>query len=167
MGLFGYVDGGTIENLGVTNANVMAQGSIMYIGVLAGVILNSATITSCYTSGALSAGYYRAGGLVGELKIGSGTNIVTKCYSSVNVDGAGTLIRGGGLVGQVSNGNVSECYCTGFVTNVNDQCGGFAGFSGSGIINCYCTGNVSRVSGSASTYIRRVLRFGRRTFLLL
>ena len=141
-GLFGCVGkGGTIRNLGVTNATMTVPedvvrslaASIDAAGILVGFSMGS--VSDSYVSGAVSCDY-NVGGLVG-LNIGT----VTNCYSTANVTGSnwGT----GGLVGRngelTYGGSVRNCYSTGSVTGykhvgglvgINEDSGGGNNFRG-------------------------------------
>jgi parallel beta-helix repeat protein len=116
VGVFGHVNGGEIENLGLIDPNVDA-GTGRYVGSLVGY-LKDGTITNCYVEGGSVSGGERVGGLVGY---NGGT--ITNSYASGSVTGIAGV---GGLVG--FNGfrciNPSTCY---YGT----------------IINCYSTGEVA------------------------
>jgi len=129
VGLFGYVNGGVIQDVGVVNADV--TGGVL-VGGLVGA--NSGTVGNSYSSGNVT-GYWRVGGLVGGYK---GT--VSNSYSSANVAGDVSV---GGLVGYYS-GTVSNCYSTGNVTG-SLEVGGLMGINlDNGVVsNCYSTGNVT------------------------
>ena len=61
LGVFGYADSATIENLGVTNVNITGGDNV---GGLAGNHTNTSTINNCFSSGIIN-GDYDVGGLVG------------------------------------------------------------------------------------------------------
>jgi hypothetical protein len=93
---------------------------------------NDGTVTSCYSTGAVSGGG-DVGGLVGR-NYGS---IVTS-YSSATVSGNDTV---GGLVG--GNGSsIVTSYSSGMVSGV-DNVGGLVGGNGGTVTKCYSTGAVS------------------------
>jgi hypothetical protein len=98
--LFGYVDGSTIENLTVQDADVTGGDSV---GILAGKVLNG-TIDSCVVSGKVHAvglnSWAKSGGLAGYT---IDTNI-TNCGAQVAVSGADDQ---GGLVGSFNSNNTS------------------------------------------------------------
>ena len=141
-GLFGYIENGEVQNLGVVDVNITG-GS--YIGSLAGYI-TGATITNCYATGELS-GEVSVGGLTGYVQGGSVSNCFTNI--SVNSDYNGNNVVGGcgGLAGYVANNaNITNCYVAG-VVNGKDYFGGLAGYltGNATITNCYVT---SAVNGS-------------------
>lgn len=115
IGIFGYVEGATIKNLGLIDPNVdtgtlrstsYPQGGSS-VGALVGAIVGS--ITNCYVHGGSVTGEYFVGGLVG-LNYG-----VFNSYSTGNVTGTAEFV--GGLVGYNNSGvgGVSKCYSTGSV----------------------------------------------------
>ncbi|HZG59902.1 MAG TPA: GLUG motif-containing protein [Anoxybacillus sp.] len=112
VGLFGFTENATIQNLAIENANVVGQ-NVNYAGILVGNITNS-TIKNCYTTGNVS-GQYGIGGLVGWHYSG----LIENCFSHANATGKG---RVGGLVGNgaTSNSLVNKCYSTGLVTVTPD-----------------------------------------------
>jgi hypothetical protein len=111
-GLFGSVNG-TIEDIGVVNANV--TGFTDAAGGLVG--WNNGTVSNSYSTGSVS-GHYNVGGLVGW---NNGT--VSNSYSTGNVTGS---MEVGGLVGLNYHGTVSNSYSTGNVTGSMDV-GGLVG----------------------------------------
>lgn len=108
-GLFGAIDGATIKNLAVTDADV--QGT-SYAGILVGYA-KSGAISQCYTSGDVTATSIIAGGLVG---LNEGATI-TDCYSTAAVS-AQDQYAVGGLVGK-NLGSVKNTYATGELTGHN------------------------------------------------
>ncbi len=92
IGVFGYVSGGalTIENLGVTDADVSGRN---FIGILVGAnYYSGTTVSNCYTTGNVT-GHDEIGGLIGRNRYGSKTEY---CHSSADVSSA--YARVGGLV---------------------------------------------------------------------
>lgn len=111
VGLFGFTENATIQNVGIENANVTSNMQ-NYVGILVGYTFTT-TIIKCYTSGQLN-GQYGVGGLVGYF---GGT--IENCFSHANVTGKG---RVGGLVGNVINPTsyIKKSYSTGLVTVTPD-----------------------------------------------
>ena len=144
IGLFGYTDGATIQDLGVTNVNITGK---YYVGALVGRNNNS-TISNCYSTGSMTGTARYVGGLVGWVL---DTSTVSNCYSTVTVTGTHTSVGDyvGGLVGQViDNSTVSNCYSTGSVTTADAYVGGLVGEvrDNSTVSNCYSTGTVTGTS---------------------
>ena len=147
-GLFGAVNGGTIENVGLENINVAGGATA---GALAGVAQGK--ITNCFVNEASISGTYCVGGLVGEV----GYSDITSCYAD-----SGLVVRSGnrgdvccgGLIGDyfvnAGGGKLENCFSSGSVNSTvdNSVCGGLVGaFFASGntnaeVINCYTSSEV-------------------------
>jgi len=163
----GYVENGTISNLGLTNVDLhQCQASL--IGQLTSYnTVSYKEITNCYSTGNLVSanldtggligrifGYYRiencycdvnvsatndVGGLIGETVFGS--ELIVNCYSTGNVQGIQAV---GGLVGSGAL-TTTGCYSTGNVSGT-EYTGGLIGAGGGEVTNCYSTGNVNGAS---------------------
>ncbi|MCF8232986.1 MAG: hypothetical protein K9J27_12450 [Bacteroidales bacterium] len=133
IGLFGYPNGATIENLGVTGVNFTGND---YTGGLVG--RNSSTITSkCYSTGTVS-GNFCVGGLAGN---NYSTSRISNSYSTANVTESTYYV--GGLVGQnESNATIRNSYNKGAVSG-ESYVGGLVGRNHGLISKCYSTGAVS------------------------
>jgi hypothetical protein len=162
VGLFGCISGSIIENIGVTNVNIV--GGDHNIGGLTGYAEGS-TISYCYASGTIR-GYSNVGGLIG---LDGGYSVylfygITNCYSSgivsstsdgIPVDGfVGDKI--GGLVGSNFGASICKSFSTASVTG-DAELGGLIGYNyttgTNEITNCYSTGPVARSSGATSDTI--------------
>jgi filamentous hemagglutinin family protein len=159
VGLFGYANGATIQNLGLSSATIAGNA---YVGSLAGQmnggvsnISNSSSssaaisgagfvgglvgwirgnISHSYTTGSAT-GTGAAGGLSGANQFGQSS--ISYSYSSMNVSGNAT----GGLVGG-NDGIISNSYSTGAVTG--NYAGGLVGQNHAGtILDSYSTGAVN------------------------
>lgn len=117
QGLFGVLQGGTIQNVGIINSYIRGY---RYAGGITGRNINS-TIQNCYNSALVTAAQ-GAGGIVG---IGnSGT--VTKCFNIGSITGTGsTSLQMGGIVGQNAL-TIAYCYNAGSITGY-ESVGGIAG----------------------------------------
>jgi hypothetical protein len=120
VGVFGYVSGGTIRNLGVENVTLSTAGS--WVGGLVGHM--DGTVTGCFATGTIS-GSWAVGGLVGNNEGGS----VEDCYAVVAVNSGGAFA--GGLVGRYWVGDIARCYSTGAVNGAS-YVGGFVGWNNVG-----------------------------------
>ncbi|MDZ7821588.1 MAG: GLUG motif-containing protein [Candidatus Marinimicrobia bacterium] len=132
--LFGYTDGATITDIGLTNVNITGSA---YVGGLVGLTVNSSNVSNSYITGSVS-GSTAVGGLVGYNE----NSTVSNCYSTCSMSGGDVV---GGLVGyHTDSGTISNCYSTGSV-NGDDVVGGLVGvtFRSSTVSKCYSTGNVS------------------------
>ena len=130
IGLFGYTYNATIENLGVTNVDIMGNS---YTGALIG---NSGggSVANCYSTGDVSSSARYIGGL-----IGSAGGSVSDSYSSCKV--ISTRYGIGGLIGD-NSASIDNCYSTGDVDG-DSYVGGLVGYNMDPISQSYSTGNVS------------------------
>lgn len=134
VGIFGWIEGAVIQNLGVKNSSFSSGGK--NVGGLAGRNYRS-TVNACYSTGSVSGVWY-VGGLVGYSYEGT----ITSCYSTSVTSGDSYI---GGLVGRLYTGTISASYATG-ATSGNSYVGGLIGRNYQGkVICCYATGKVSAV----------------------
>jgi len=137
QGLFGYVDKGTIKNLGLADIDIKGKD---YVGGLAGYVggftgYNSAgAIINSYAIGKVKGENY-VGGLAGSIEV-EGT--ISNSYSAVEVKGTGSDVGGltGSRVSTINNGyydkevskqndnygvgkTTAEMQSEGFVNNLN------------------------------------------------
>jgi len=140
-GLFGYIYGATIKNLGVENINLV--GGVFVGGLIA--YCYSSFVTQCYSTGNIS-GHLDVGGLIGHTQASEPNDYyeTTNCYSTVVVSSSNG--NAGGFVGYNSYAYIiRNCFSSGNVTSINGSyVGGFAGRNdqSSSITNCYSTGDV-------------------------
>jgi len=139
VGLFGYIQGGTVRNLGVVDCNITGWG---FVGGLCGENVGGAII-NCYVTGSVVS----PGGGVGGL-CGRNQGQIAQCYSTAIVGSKVSFknrgsARAGGFCGRNEYGTISDCYATGNVTAGRSRAGGFCGMIyGGTITNCYATGHV-------------------------
>ncbi|OMF22341.1 hypothetical protein BK133_26450, partial [Paenibacillus sp. FSL H8-0548] len=113
--------GAEIKNIGFENVDVFGNG--LFIGGLAGALVNPSTaIMNSYTTGKVS-GISYVGGLVGYQRDSS----IMNSYSLAEVGGASSI---GGLVGYQDWGSISNSYAAGLITNSME--GGLVGASNQG-----------------------------------
>ncbi|MBR6266037.1 MAG: ribosomal protein L7/L12, partial [Bacteroidales bacterium] len=179
VGLFKYVNGGSVSYLGIVDSYVSGTG---YVGALAGQTYG-ATITSCYNTGVVEGSSFYVGGLFGMAggtikncyntgnisskgcDVGgisgcfgyySGSATVTGCYNTGNVTSYDALV--GGLAGTLVNSTItfSKCYNTGTIIG-KDRVGGCFGNCGSSqsATDCYNTGSVVATGGDAGGVVAR------------
>jgi len=134
--LFGYTDGATIRNLGVTNVDITAASEV---GAIVGRGTNT-IIENTYSSGKLTAtGNGGVGGLVGY----ADDNFLIKgSHSSAEASGAGDIA---GLAGSLHTGGIIEdSYATGDIKVESYRGGGLVGLMRDGAIirNSYASGNI-------------------------
>lgn len=132
-GLFGYINGGTVRNLGVVDVEVSGGGNLADseadVGGVGGVVGESrGNVDDCHTTGTVRGERAYTGGVAG-LVYGR----VANCYSAATVSGSYCV---GGVVG---NGDADKCYATGAVSGG----GSLGGVVGAGsAANCYAMGAV-------------------------
>ncbi|HCT30205.1 MAG TPA: hypothetical protein DIW31_05620, partial [Bacteroidales bacterium] len=145
QGLFGYINGAIIKNLGVTNVNINVYGDLnQQIGALVGYSINNSCVENCYSTGSVTGQYHIVGGLIG-MNYGS---LVKNCYSSCLVTVTGNYnCDSGGLVGYNLDGTITNSYATGNV-NGSWMVGGLAGNNNNNgvIINCFSKGAVTGIT---------------------
>jgi len=145
IGLFGYIYGAIIKNLGVENCNIIGQD---IVGGLVGYSENNSTILNCYVTSNVS-GRDIVGGLVGE----SNNSPLSNCYSTGSVKADNNYI--GGLVG-FNTARISYCYTMSTVRGNRNYVGGLVGFNYNGIIfNCVAA-NDSIISFANAANINRI-----------
>ena len=170
-GLFGYIDGAKLYDIGLENVNINLSidgDDDVDAGALVAKTILSSEINNCYSTGSVSAEGY-AGGLVG---LTSFSTSVSNSYSNVNVNG--TIVGGlvaslnfsskisnsfatgnangttaGGLVGTVSSSTISNSFATGNVVS-NLEAGGLVGRLYSGDITISDSFAMGDVTGTAS-----------------
>ena len=135
VGLFGYVMGSAIKQVGLVSATVSGGKDV---GILVGHIRDGGTITDSYAMGSVS-GNSGVGGLVG---LNGSRGTITASYATGSVSGNNSV---GGLVGySYDGGTITASYATGSVSG-RDGIGGLVGYSYDGgiISGSYATGTVS------------------------
>lgn len=154
-GLFGYINGGIVKNLGLTGGFISSSEDFSYAGSIVGFIYNG-TIEDCYNTGTVK------GKFVGGI---AGTNIrghIQDCYNAGDIYGLGNFPVAGGIVGDNRDADMTivNCYNTGSVTaSVSGYSlayvGGIAGQNtDSTIKNCYSTGSLTgNTEFSANAYV--------------
>lgn len=138
--LFYTLNGATIENLVISDANVNGNGviaSTMSNTTLTNVHVKDSTIKGANTNG--------TGSLVGYVDQNS---IIERC-SATNII-VGNQKRTGGLIGRIYNSIVRNCYVQGKVSSNSDGSGGFVGETPSGVTieNVYANVTVTFGDGS-------------------
>jgi hypothetical protein len=146
IGLFGYVEGGQIKNLGLIDPNVDAGTNNWGVGSLVGY-LRSGIVANCYAEEGSICGKRGVGGLLGV----NWGGVVTDCHATCSVSedypydpGGGPppppSIGIGGLAGW-NGGTITDCYSDGDVY-MGVYVGGLCGGNGGKITNSYATGDI-------------------------
>jgi uncharacterized protein (TIGR02145 family) len=133
VALFGYVNGGIINNLGVLNVNIKGKYEV------AGLVgtNHNGYIHDCFAMGVLT-GDADVAGIAGWNNNGT----VERCFSSVSIMPQEGSYSNGGIVGlNYNNAIVSECYSMGSISG--DYSGGIVGWNFTGTVsNSYSVANV-------------------------
>ena len=142
-GLFGIIDGGKVNNLGLLNTSITGQANVGGItGMLTTLDWNSDTpsdkcsvVKNCFVTGTIE-GMMGVGGIAGVISY----SYINECYSSAEVKGHSAV---GGIIGDALYSGVENCYTTGSISG-ETYVGGIAGVFGDGsIFTCYATGAIS------------------------
>lgn len=157
-GLFGRVNGATIQNLTIDHATITSTSG--NVGALVGAAYGTCTITNCVVkNSSVTGGSNLTGGLIGY----SGT-AVSKC-AVIDTTVSGTEYVGG-LIAQVGKA-VTECYTLHVtVTATGDYAGGLiGGGNASDIANCFVRGGsvtgdgyVGGVIGDGGSYSKAKIK---------
>ncbi|KAF1025085.1 MAG: Immunoglobulin A1 protease [Acinetobacter bereziniae] len=149
VGLFGYINGTTIQNIGLLDARITGRSAV---GALIGS-LQSTTVKNVYSTGQVQGNGYNVGGLIGQALSGT---VLSQAYSTADVTGVsqiGGLI--GGSVGGPTGNKIDYTYAIGNVTGKNnDKVGGLVGVMlNSDISRSYATGKVNNAGGTIGNLI--------------
>ena len=157
-GLFGRVNGATIQDLTIDHATITSTSG--NVGALVGAAYGTCTIANCVVkNSSVTGGSNLTGGLIGY----SGT-AVTKC-AVIDTTVSGTKYVGG-LIAQVGKA-VTECYTLHVtVTATGDYAGGLiGGGNASDIANCFVRGGsvtgdgyVGGVIGDGGSYSKAKIK---------
>ena len=134
VGLFGYLQNGSINNLGIS-------GSITGTQRVAGIVAytNTAEISNCYNLAKIetSTGSY-VGGIVADLGYNS---TITNCYNEGTIIKENGYSYAGGIIGYSANqAEISYCYNTGHIKA--SYAGGIVGQASATINMCYNLGKI-------------------------
>ena len=108
IGLFGYINGGTVKNVGVIDSYI---NGYEFIGGISGYMLKG-TITNCYFKGTAIANAY-IGGICGL-----NSDTISNCYSMASIRGGEYQ---GGIAGRVYDKDNVNCY---YLSDTDDGQGG-------------------------------------------
>ena len=133
IGLFGFVSGAYIKNVGVVDSYFRGFNGA---GGVCGLAENT-TIENCYNTGYVFAGNVCSGGVCGS----ASNTTIDNCYNTGTVRGRETI--DGGVCGQAVNSIIKNCYNTGSVIGAQAVGGVCASVENSTIENCYNTGSIN------------------------
>jgi len=152
VGLFGYTDGATIEDVTLSSPDITGDD---FVGGFIGTA-DDTTITDVPLTNISITGDDNVGGVIGYLVI------TTATLSNLTVS-SGVVLGGdlctGGIVGLIGSGGIctpifDSCSCGASVTGGTGALSGVGGFTGEDMsdgttyTNCYATGNVSAAGNS-------------------
>ncbi|MBI9032492.1 hypothetical protein JEZ13_10910, partial [bacterium] len=135
-GLFGYIDGANIINIGLVDAEIIGRQDI---GALIGKSVNSSTIDNCYATGTVTCTYHTVGVLIGSID----SSIINNCYATGTASGP---YNSGGLIGSSVASSIDNCYASTTVNGPTKSGGLLGGLHSSTLSNSYATGTVSGTS---------------------
>ena len=135
--LFGTVQGGTIQNVKLTNSAITLESTSFHCGVLVNTLAGG-TVNNCEVSGYLSVkapGALSIGGVVGIVNATSTiTNVVNRCSVTVDVS-TNKEVRVGGIVGRFTTqpSTITDCSNYGAVlvegsNTAKSRIGGIVGY---------------------------------------
>lgn len=155
-GLFGYLQGGTIQN-------VKIQIKIIGANAVGGIVgaANGGTISGCETlSGSTISGTNNVAGIVGYIKLAS--VVIENCVNRADVTGTDTTTLIGGIVGSAEASSapvtITRCENYGNISGTSFV-GGIAGLlrptnaasANGSITDCYNYGNVTSSTNAITT----------------
>jgi uncharacterized repeat protein (TIGR02543 family) len=167
IGLFGAVQGGNIENLGLVDTQItLSGGARAHVGGIVGRASGPFAIENCYSTGGVSVSIADdisyVGGIVGYAHADSGELTIKNCYNTGAIaSAAGTQYPyAGGIAGRAfttSGGTltIENCHNTGDISastpGTYAYAGGIAGMADGeaaiAIRDCYNTGAVAASAG--------------------
>ncbi len=167
VGLFGYVTGGTIRNVGVVDSYIRAN---QYVGAVVGELYNgTSTINNCFNEASIYTthnSYAFAGGIAGHAYGSSST--ITNCYNKGKITGSGEYT--GGICGILeSSASLSNCFNVGSVTSsTTSYLASIAPrWSNAGVVtNSYYLAGTCAVAGNGTSATAEEFASGRVTYLL-
>lgn len=160
IGLFGILDGATVKNLTVADAEVTVPQSEL-AGILCGMMANDATASGVSVSGSVS-GKAGVGGIAGRMTL-SGT--IENCENSASVAAADGVGNAGGIVGAAyyttptGRMAITGCRNSGSISGT-DCIGGIAGLSAAFVSNCENSGATAGTSYSVGGIVGEQKNYG-------
>ena len=145
-GLFGYVEGATIQNINLCDSQITATSDggtniRSYAGGIVGFATGAAKLENCSTNNLeIKAGSRHVGGIIGY---GENSTEISNCTNtssfggSYNVGGIAGYLKGSSITNSGNRGNLSAIWA-------NYCVGGIVGFTHAGQIStCYNTGEIT------------------------
>ena len=132
QGLFGFIEGATIKNLGIGESCNISGGTAT--GGVAGYIYNNSRILNSYNKGNITGNIY-VGGISGYQKLECK---IDHCYNEGNVTSKGN--HAAGIVNS-EDGVINECYNSGDIS-ANNNASGISNTNSKKITKSYNVGNI-------------------------
>ncbi len=154
QGLFGYISGATIRDLGIIGGSVTGSG--YNVGGVVGCA-DSSDITDCYNTGDIT-GNASVGGIAGQVTSDTASTYeVSNCYNTGDIKSNIANGNVGGIVGTATKYLVTECYNTGYVSGTTNI-GGVVGvaYDTSTVSDCYNTGDVECIGSNVGGVVGAV-----------
>ncbi len=154
----GMTDGGSIENLHMTNVDITGHSTVgglaghiqydsrvtgcsvtgnvaaqSYSGLLIASVYFGSTVTDSWAQGVLNVAGDYAGGIACSM---SDSSSVVRCYTDVTVSGSDYV---GGLIGRAKTSDVIDCYSMGSATGENGVGGSIGYIFGGTLTNSFST----------------------------
>lgn len=149
VGLFGYANNATIENLTVSGSVSGANN----VGGIVGRARNATQIIGCTNNCTVTVTTQYAGGIAGySYGASASATVITDCVNNGDVTFTGSdTTKGqdfGGITGIMRHAMVSNCTNTGTVVGGAKNVGGIAGrtYGSATFMNCHNSGDVSALS---------------------
>lgn len=141
VGLFGYVNGATIQSINLCDSQITATGNYAAGGIV-GFATGAAKIENCSTNkiGIDAANSRHIGGIIGRGEFS------TKISNCTNTSSFGGTYHVGGIAGSLNDGSITNSGNSGDLPAIwaNGSVGGIVGFTSAGQIStCYNTGKVT------------------------
>lgn len=146
VGLFGYVNGATIQNINLCDSQINATSDggtniYTYAGGIVGFATGPTKIENCSTNKIkIEARSLHIGGIIGR---GEGSTEISNCTNTSTLDGTYNV---GGIAGSLEGGSITNCGNSGNLpaTGASGCVGGIVGCTSTGQIStCYNTGEIT------------------------
>ena len=160
QGLFGYVYGGTVKNVTLSDAHITGKQNV---GGIVGYLTNYdnstiGSINNCHVDGTVTiqavVNFAESHGGI----VGAGNGSVSNCTSSVTFidsDGLTTCSKYGGIVGYATGGTISNCLAVGVTIPAVLKMGAIVAVDAGGTLtanyylNCTVGGNTTNVGNGS------------------
>ena len=158
IGLFGYIEYGTVRNVVVASSTFTG---FLDVGAIAGNndkgTIQNCRVESDVTIKAGTTSAKRLGGIAGNISGSSAEIAGCICAASVTRQGWTETESFGGIVGYSYSGTIKDCLYTGTTINVNNYKGAIVGYRQAGYFsnNYYTNINLVGVNGSDMDGARR------------